>query len=121
MQSHFLEPARAEFLAAIAFYNDRRTGLGFEFADEVQKAIGRILQYPEAWAPISKRVRRCRVRRFPFGVLLSDQRRPDRHRCRDAPAPRALFVERSAEAACPVILRLRHEHCVPEQSRLERL
>ena len=44
-------------------------GLGYEFAGEVKKAIERIVQFPEAWAFISRRVRHCRVSRFPYAVL----------------------------------------------------
>ena len=69
MHVKFLAPARAEFREAIAFYNDQKAGLGSEFAEEVKKAIQHILQYPEAWFQISRRARRCRVNRFPFGVI----------------------------------------------------
>jgi ParE toxin of type II toxin-antitoxin system, parDE len=40
-----------------------------EFAKEIQAAIDRIIQYPEAWSPLSKNTRRCLVNRFPFGVI----------------------------------------------------
>ena len=69
MHVKFLAPARAEFREAIAFYNDHKAGLGFEFAAEVKKTIERIIQYPEAWSLISRRARRCRVNRFPFGII----------------------------------------------------
>lgn len=69
MQVQFLAPARAEFREAIAFYNAHKAGLGGEFSAEIRKAIQRIIEYPEAWSLISKRARRCRVSRFPFGVI----------------------------------------------------
>jgi plasmid stabilization system protein ParE len=69
MKVEFLEPARAEFLEAVEYYNQQREGLGLEFAEEVRATIERIIQFPEAWLPISKRTRRCRTNRFPFGII----------------------------------------------------
>lgn len=69
MQIEFLEPAREEFQETVVFYDNRKAGLGSEFAEEVWRAIARIILYPEAWSPISRRTRRCRVNRFPFGVI----------------------------------------------------
>jgi plasmid stabilization system protein ParE len=43
--------------------------LGFEFAEEVQQALERINHYPEAWSPLSSRVRRCIVNRFPYSAI----------------------------------------------------
>ena len=69
MNVEFLDPARAEFIEAVEYYDEQREGLGFEFSDEVRSAIGRIIQYPEAWTLISKRTRRCRTKRFPYGII----------------------------------------------------
>ena len=59
MKVKFLETAEIEFYESIAFYNLRKEGLGFELKDEVKSAINRIIENPEAWAPLSKRTRRC--------------------------------------------------------------
>lgn len=65
----FLAPAEAEFVDAIVYYNMQSEGLGFEFAAEVKRTLERIIQYPEAWFNLSKRTRRCRTNRFPYGVI----------------------------------------------------
>ncbi len=65
MNVQFLDPARAEFIEAVNYYNSQTEGLGFEFSNEVQAAIVRIIEYPEAWSSVSKRTRRCRTQRFP--------------------------------------------------------
>lgn len=65
----FLTPAEAEFFDAISYYNIQSEGLGYEFAAEVKRTIGRIIQYPEAWTRLSKRTRRCRTNKFPYGVI----------------------------------------------------
>lgn len=69
MKFDFLSPATAAFKDAIAHYNLQSEGLGFEFAAEVKRTLERIVQYPEAWSPLSKRTRRCRTNRFPYGVI----------------------------------------------------
>jgi plasmid stabilization system protein ParE len=69
MNITFLSSAEDEFLEAIAYYNQQSEGLGFEFALEIERTLERILQYPEAWTPLSKRTRRCRTNRFPYGVI----------------------------------------------------
>lgn len=69
MRIDFLDPADAEFVEAIAYYNLQSEGLGYEFAAEIKRAMERILQFPNAWAPLSKRTRRCRTNRFPYGLI----------------------------------------------------
>ncbi|MBI4686025.1 MAG: type II toxin-antitoxin system RelE/ParE family toxin [Nitrospirae bacterium] len=69
MEIKFLAPAEAEFADAIYYYNMQSEGLGYEFAAEIKRTIERIIQYPEAWVKLSKRTRRCRTNRFPYGVI----------------------------------------------------
>ena len=69
MKVDFLQTADDEFAEAIAYYNFQSEGLGLELAAEVKRALGRILQYPTAWTLLSKRTRRCRLKRFPYAVL----------------------------------------------------
>jgi hypothetical protein len=65
----FLEPAQFELEEEVKYFNEQQVGLGYEFAKEVADTISRILKYPEAWSKLSKRTRRCRTRRFPYGVI----------------------------------------------------
>lgn len=69
MKISFLGAAQSEFDDAIDYYDEQRSGLGFEFAEEVEQALERINHYPEAWSPLSPRVRRCLVNRFPYSVI----------------------------------------------------
>lgn len=65
----FLAPAKAELAEAVAYYNSQKSELGSQFAEEIRRTIERVLQYPEAWTPLSKRTRRCRTNKFPYGVI----------------------------------------------------
>jgi hypothetical protein len=69
MRIEFLAPAEIELIDASSYYNIQSEGLGFEFAAEVKKTIERIIQHPGAWTKLSKRTRRCRTNRFPYGVI----------------------------------------------------
>ena len=69
MKVDFLDPAESEFIKAVGYYNGESEGLGYEFAAEVKRTIGRIVEYPNAWAQLSKRSLRCRTNRFPYGVI----------------------------------------------------
>lgn len=71
MKLKLLTAAKSDVADAIAYYNSKEPGLGSEFAAEVRKAIERVLQFPNAWASVSNRVRRCQVNRFPYGVFYS--------------------------------------------------
>ena len=69
MKFYFHEEAQTEFDKAVAYYEECRSGLGLEFSQEVYAAIARVVQFPEAWSPMTKNIRRCLVNRFPFGVI----------------------------------------------------
>ena len=69
MNYYFLEPAKEELEEAIAYYEQQREGLGEQFAEEVSKAIERILNHPQAWSQLSANIRRCRTKRFPYGIV----------------------------------------------------
>lgn len=70
MSYSFLAPAKQELQEAIAFYDDLQPGLGTDFESEAQSAINRILDNPLIWPQLPHTtVRRCRLRRFPYGLI----------------------------------------------------
>jgi len=56
-----LSCAEWEFVNTVNRYNAERSGLGYEFSEEVNAAFERIRAFPEAWQLFSERARRCIV------------------------------------------------------------
>ena len=69
MSVRLLEPAQAELDDAIFWYAEQAPGLGDAFFIETLKTIQLIEQYPKAWHPLTPQIRRCRLRRFPYSVV----------------------------------------------------
>jgi len=58
---------------AIDYYEGIDSGLGYDFAMEVLSAIERAVDFPRLWSVLEGDVRRSLVRRFPYGVLYSEE------------------------------------------------
>ena len=71
MKYAFHPEARAEFLAAIDYYEECETGLGVDFIIEVRSTIENILSFPNAWPILEDDIRRSQTRRFPYGIVYS--------------------------------------------------
>lgn len=73
MTYSFHPDAEEEFNQGIEYYEEIEPGLGYDFAVEVYSTIQRSVAYPKAWAVLDGDVRRSLVRRFPYGVLYSEE------------------------------------------------
>jgi len=70
----FFHPeARAEFLSAIDFYEACRSGLGYDFAAEIQLTVETIRRFPKAWPVLEGDIRRSLIRRFPYGIIYTEE------------------------------------------------
>jgi toxin ParE1/3/4 len=67
----FHPEARAEFIAALDYYEECAPGLGADFAIEVRSTIQQILSFPNAWPILEDNLRRSQTRRFPYGIIYS--------------------------------------------------
>jgi plasmid stabilization system protein ParE len=69
----FVAPARQEFLAEFAYYDQIQPGKGARFAAAVEEGIVRALAFPLAGTRLHEDVRRVVLRGFPFSIAY----RPD--------------------------------------------
>src|SRR5436190_357343 len=70
MNLQFSIVAEREIEEAADYYENEEAGLGLRFLNELSRSLELILQFPEAWSPLSKRSRRCVMRRFPHPAAL---------------------------------------------------
>ena len=73
MSFSFHPEAENEFNEAIDYYEDIEPALGYDFAIEVHSTIIRSVNFPKAWTVLEGDVRRSLVRRFPYGILYSEE------------------------------------------------
>jgi toxin ParE2 len=66
-----LEIAEIELEEAIGWYEAQESGLGDAFLIEVLSVADRIERFPEAWQSLDGDVRRCRLGRFPYGLIYT--------------------------------------------------
>lgn len=71
MKIIFLKPAQEEYEQAVAYYNEQKKDLGLEFVLELKKSLKRIVEFPQAWQKLSQRSRRCRLKKFPYGLVYA--------------------------------------------------
>jgi len=64
-----LTTAERDLEDAFDRYEAARPGLGDEFLTELRRAVDRILTHPNAWQRMDATYRRCRLHRFPYGVM----------------------------------------------------
>lgn len=69
MNVRFLPPAEQELNDAFEWYEDQMSGLGDEFLAEIDEAVHRMTTWPEAHTILKGPLRRCLVRRFPYGLV----------------------------------------------------
>ena len=69
MKIEFLEAAQTELDEAFDWYELQQANLGVQFLTEFDAAIRRVIAYPKSYALLGSDIRRCLIKRFPYGVL----------------------------------------------------
>lgn len=71
MSYSFLPEAEVEYLEAVGFFEEQRTGLGASLVAEFERIITLAEQRPNAWKVVhSSGIRRIGLTRFPFAVFF---------------------------------------------------
>ena len=60
--------ARLELDEAMGWYEQQKTGLGFELKEAVDQMLARIAETPGRFSPVHGEVRRALLRRFPYAI-----------------------------------------------------
>ncbi|OGV70550.1 MAG: plasmid stabilization protein [Lentisphaerae bacterium RIFOXYB12_FULL_65_16] len=69
--AEFDPEARAEFLAAVEYYEECQEGLGRRFRLTVESAVDHICEMPFRFRVLHAPFRRCLLPTFPYSVIFS--------------------------------------------------
>lgn len=67
----FNQFALSEMIEASQFYENERTGLGYDFLKKIRKTVNYICTFPESGSPLNDELRKYTVMRFPYSVIYS--------------------------------------------------
>jgi toxin ParE1/3/4 len=71
MRYVFQPEALTEYSEAVQYYAEQRVEIAQAFINAIEDTIYRIREFPTRYALIDEDVRRCMVRRFPYGILYT--------------------------------------------------
>jgi plasmid stabilization system protein ParE len=60
-----------EYAESVQYYMERRVEVAQAFIDAVEDAVYRIRESPTRYIVIDEDVRRCMIRKFPYGILYT--------------------------------------------------
>ena len=59
-----------ELVDVAEWYQQKRSGLGAEFSDEVRRALMQVKERPDAYPKTFLSARRCLISRFPYSIIF---------------------------------------------------
>jgi len=65
--------AEQDIREAYSWYETQMSGLGANFLLRIDAALSSIQRHPRQYPLIHRNVRRCLVRRFPYGILFLEE------------------------------------------------
>nr|WP_314628375.1 type II toxin-antitoxin system RelE/ParE family toxin [uncultured Noviherbaspirillum sp.] len=74
LQVTFHRDAQEEFLGAISWYQNKRSGLALEFMAEVERCKAMAAESPSRYASVEGGIRRIGLNRFPYIVYFRPEK-----------------------------------------------
>jgi plasmid stabilization system protein ParE len=71
MRARFLRPAKTEADEAVAYFDEQQNGLGDRFERDLLDTIEFVREYPLSGKPLTKYIRRFRLRAFRYNVVYA--------------------------------------------------
>jgi toxin ParE1/3/4 len=71
MRYVFHPEALTEYAEAVQYYTEQRVEVAQAFIDAIEDTVYRIRASPTRYVAVDEDVRRCMVRRFPYGILYA--------------------------------------------------
>ncbi|MFO8018234.1 MAG: type II toxin-antitoxin system RelE/ParE family toxin [Promethearchaeia archaeon] len=77
-QTTFLLEAEEEMNFSAQFYNQKVSGLGLDFLEEIERSIRDIEENPQGWPQYEDNIRKYNIRRFPFSLYYIFEKKSDK-------------------------------------------
>jgi len=77
MKIGILPKAEEDLEHAFDHYESQRVGLGKVLIEEFRRAVDQIREHPRAWQAMDETYRRCRLHRFPYGIVYRIETDPE--------------------------------------------
>ena len=71
MKPVFHPDAALEFKDAVRRYAEMDSALGSDFEAKVEESLVNAVVFPDAWRELVPGIRRCLLRRFPYGIIYT--------------------------------------------------
>ena len=71
MKYVFHPESLTEYAEAVQYYTEQRVEVAQAFIDAIEDTVYRIRESPARYVAVDEEVRRCMVRRFPYGILYT--------------------------------------------------
>ncbi|GGB10507.1 type II toxin-antitoxin system RelE/ParE family toxin [Puia dinghuensis] len=66
----FQSEAVIDTQTAFEWYEQQRSGLGYELIEEIEEALERLSRHPQHYSAPNQKYRKLRIKRFPYLIIF---------------------------------------------------